>query len=194
MAVADYRQQLIALSPPGQAWNIQRGSDYTGLLEVFAIALSRVGDHIQTSLDELDPRTATYLLPEWERCLDLPDRCAPANQTLQQRREAAHAKYVMRGGQSKAYFIKLAERLGYIITIDIYRPFIAGLSRCGEALQPEDCRFNWRVNIPGNRAVYFRTGESAAGESLLHIVSASELECVFRRLQPSHTDLFFNYQ
>lgn len=194
MAVEDYQQQLIALSPPGKAWNTAAGSDYNSLLKVFAIALSRFDDQAETMLNELDPRTATRLLPEWERCLGLPDPCAPADQTLQQRREAAHAKYIMKGGQSKAYFIKLAERLGYLITIDTYRPFIAGLSRCGEALQPDDCRFNWRVNIPGNRVVHFRAGESAAGESLLHIVSAGELECVFHRLQPSHTDLFFNYQ
>jgi uncharacterized protein YmfQ (DUF2313 family) len=194
MDVTAYQKQLVALSPQGLAWNTEKGSDYKKLLTTFAEGLSRADNYIETYFDELDPRTATSLLPEWERLLALPDSCTISEQTLQQRREAAHAKYIMRGGQSEVYFIAIAKALGYQITITTYRPFIAGMSRCGDNLNPDTMRFIWRVNVPGNKTLYFKTGTSSAGEKLLKIASATELECMFSRLKPAHTDLFFNYE
>jgi uncharacterized protein YmfQ (DUF2313 family) len=194
MDVEAYKQQLIALSPQGLAWNTQKGSDYRALLTTFAEGLARVDGFIKTYFEELDPRTATNLLPEWERLLGLPDSCSVSNPTLQQRREAAHSKYIMRGGQSEAYFIELAKTLGYNITITTYRTFIAGLSRCGDKLNPASMRFTWRVNVPGNKTLRFKTGTSAVGEKLLTIASATELECIFNKLKPSHTNLLFNYE
>ncbi len=193
MDAVAYQQQLRALSPPGLAWNLEPESEYSKLLQSFSEALGRFDGNVQQIIEELDPRTATELLPEWERLLALPDSCAVLPQTLQQRREAAHSKYISRGGQSKAYFISLAKSLGYDITIDTYKPCITGLSRCGDHLNPIGSRFIWRVNVPGERIYNFRAGQSACGERLLKIVSATELECVFRKLQPSHSDLFFNY-
>ncbi len=194
MDVTAYKQQLVALSPQGLAWNTENNSDYTKLLAAFAEGLARFDRHLEIYLEELDPRTATNLLPEWERLLGLPDKCSPQELTLQQRRETAHSKYTKKGGQSKAYFISLAKSLGYEITIETYRTFNSGLSRCGEHLCSGEMRFIWRVNLPGGRAIKFRTGVSAVGEKLLRVIPASELECLFRQLMPSHTTLFFNYQ
>jgi uncharacterized protein YmfQ (DUF2313 family) len=189
-----YHQQLIALSPIGLAWNVDEGSEYSNILYAFANSLAKFDGQVnEIFLKELNPLTATKLLPEWERLLSLPDSCSPDNQTLLQRREAAYSRWIMKGGQSKAYFIALAKSLGYEITIDSYKPFIVGLSGCGDLLNPIDMRFAWRVNVPGERAYYFRTGESACGERLLQIVPATQLECIFRKLQPSYSDLFFNY-
>jgi uncharacterized protein YmfQ (DUF2313 family) len=163
-------------------------------MTTFAEGLARLDKHAEKYLKELDPRTATDLLPEWERLLGLPDVCSPDNQTLQQRREAAHSKFIQKGGQSKKYFIGLAKSLGYDITITTYKSFVAGLSRCGDPLNPLGMRFVWRVNVPGNRTYVFKTGQSATGEKLLKIVPATQLECLFRQLQPSHTTLYFNYE
>lgn len=194
MDVDAYQQQLVALSPQGLAWNAERGSEYSDYLFVFAKALADFeGTVTNIIINELVPLTSTQLLPDWERVLGLPDSCSPHNQTLQERREAAHARWIARGGQSKAYFIGLAKSLGYDITIDTYKPFVTGLSRCGDNLDFVDSRFVWRVNVPGERAYFFRAGESACGESLLQIVPATQLECIFRKLQSSHSDLFFNY-
>jgi uncharacterized protein YmfQ (DUF2313 family) len=194
MDVTAYKQQLVALSPVGHAWNTEQNSDYKKLLATFAEGLARLDKHTEKYLKELDLRTATDLLPEWERLLGLPDVCSPGNQTLQQRRESAHSKFIQKGGQSKKYFIELAGSLGYEITISVYKPFIAGISRCGQSLNPIDMRFVWRVNVPGNRAYKFRTGMSLTGERLLKVVPADQLECIFKQLQPSHTTLYFNYQ
>lgn len=194
MDVDAYHQQLIALSPQGLAWNTEPGSEYSDLLYVFAKALSDFnGDVDDIFLRELNPATATKLLPDWERLLGLPDGCSLPNPTLQERREAAYAKWVMKGGQSKAYFIGLAKSLGYDITIDNYKPFMCGISRCGSPLNTVGFRFIWRVNVPGERAIYFRCGQSACGEPLLKIISATQLECIFRKLQPSKSELFFSY-
>jgi uncharacterized protein YmfQ (DUF2313 family) len=194
MDVTDYQQQLVALTPIGHAWNTEKNSDYKKLLTTFAEGLARLDKHTEKYLKELDPRTATDLLPEWERLLGLPDVCSPGNQTLQQRREVAHSKFIQKGGQSKKYFMGQAKSLGYDITINTYKPFVSGISRCGQSLNPIRMRFVWRVNVPGNRTYRFRAGVSVAGEQLLKIVSASQLECIFKQLQPSHTALFFNYQ
>ncbi len=194
MNVTAYKQQLVALSPQGLAWNTEEDSDYSKLLTAFAAGLAKFDRHLEIYIAELDPRTATILLPEWERLLGLPDSCSTQAQTLQQRREAAHSKYIEKGGQSAAYFTALAKSLGYDITINTYRPFCTGISHCGELLSPLDMRFVWRVNVPGNRVFLFRTGVSAVGERLLQIISATELECAFKKLKPSHTELFFNYQ
>ncbi len=193
MDAVAYQQQLKALSPQGLAWNLEADSEYSKLLQSFSEALGRFDGDIQQVIEELDPRTATELLPEWERLLELPDPCAIQPQTLQQRREAAHSKYISRGAQSRAYFISLAKSLGYEVTIDTYQAFITGLSYCGEVLNPINARFVWRVNVTGERSYRFRAGESACGEQLLKIVSATQLECTFRKLQPSHSNLFFNY-
>lgn len=194
MDVDAYHAQLVALSPQGLAWNVEEGSEYSDLLYVFAKALA-VFDSKLTDifLKELNPLTATELLPDWERLLGLPDTCSPADQALQQRREAAYAKWIMRGGQSKAYFIALASAMGYDITIDTYSPFVCGLSQCGYPLNTLEMRFVWRVNVPDSRVYYFRAGESTCGERLLQIVSATQLECAFRKLQPSCSDLYFSY-
>jgi uncharacterized protein YmfQ (DUF2313 family) len=189
-----YHQQLIALSPPGLAWNVEEGSEYSDLLYVFAKALAEFdGDVTDIFLNELNPLTATKLLSDWERLLGLPDACSPANQTLQQRREAAYGKWMMHGGQSKAYFIGLAKAMGYDITITTFKPFICGLSRCGDALNPVGMRFVWKVSVPGVRTYRFRVGQSVCGEKLLTIASAAQLECVFKKLQPSHSHLVFSY-
>lgn len=80
------------------------------------------------------------------------------------------------------------------IFVETFRPFICGLSRCGDPLTADDSRFVWRVTIHGPRTSYFRTGGSMAGDRLGQIAAAEDLECRLRTLQPSHTDLLISYE
>lgn len=83
-------------------------------------------------------------------------------------------------------------------------------------LGPPSIRFVWIVNVAGFRLSWFRIGQSRLGvekllsisprpdrfavgasqvgiDPLLRISRADDLECVFRRWAPAHTEVVFNY-
>lgn len=189
---ADYLAELQALLPPG---GLTRDPDavLTKLLSVFAASLARVDALATALLEEADPRTTVQLLPDWERVLGLPDKCAGGESlTLQERRAWLVGRMTARGGQSRAWFISLAASLGYAIAIDEFRPFTCGLSVCGEQLAPEATWTVWRVRMPATPIYWFRAGASVCGERL-GSQAAGWIECLFRRLKPAHTTVLFTY-
>ncbi|MFC3074700.1 YmfQ family protein [Shinella pollutisoli] len=174
-------------------------------------------------MDEIDPRTAKALLPDFERVLG-PDPCGRDRQTLtiEQRQRLAHQRWTARGGQSIPYMVETASRLGSAITIDEFWPSRAGSMRAGQRLRPEGSQFVWRVNLPGRfTPVKFRAGVGRAGHRLgssliggigsdfitvtkfragvsraghrLGTFELSPIECELRRIKPAHTHVVFNY-
>lgn len=193
---AAYLAQLQALLPPGAAWPRTADSTLGRVLAALADELARVDARSMSVIDESDGRAAFELLADWERVCGLPDTCsAGIATTLQERRAGVVAKLTAVGGASKTYFMALAEGLGYTIEIDEFRPFIAGLSRCGDQLNGSHAvRHQWRVRVIGPRYTAFRTGESQCGDLLGKIARAVDLECKFRRLKPAHTNLIMSYE
>jgi uncharacterized protein YmfQ (DUF2313 family) len=180
------------LLPPGAAW---RGALMQALLEGLAGVDARIAQRMADILREADPRNADESIDDWESNLGLPEACIGQLATLQERRAAVVAKYTSGGGQSRAYFIALAAALGYAITIEEFRPFICGLSHCGDVLEgAPTVRFYWRVRVPGLRYTPFRTGISRCGEKLGSIARAADLECELTRLQPAEANLIFSYE
>lgn len=190
---ADYVAELQGLLPPG-ALAREPAANLTRLLSVYAASFARV-DALATGLiDEADPRTTVQLLADWERVAGLPDVCVGDEpQSLQERRQWLVSRLTMRGGQSKAWFIALAASLGYAITIDECRPFVCGLSGCGEQLADATAWTVWVVHMPKPPTYYFVTGGSVCGESLGYI-STSYVECLFKRYKPAHTTILFTYE
>lgn len=138
------------------------------------------------------PYFAESLLPNWERVLDLtPD----AKLSYQQRLELVLVKLAETGGLSIPYFVQLAKKLGYDITISELEPFQVGVSRVGDRLTHPDILWVWRVNIWGSRTQFyrFRTGSSAVGERL-SFWADSVIETVFNDLKPAHTFCYFTYK
>lgn len=192
---AAYLTFLQSLLPPGQAWSFDHLSMFTRVLNVAAGELARIHARADDLLNEADPRNTLEMMGDWERNYGLPDLCTGDIETLQERRRALVQKVTGTGGQSKAYFQAIAETLGYQIVIDEYRPFIAGISRCGDVLNGgHDVRYHWRVRVLGPRLTYFRAGTSRCGEKLMSIRRAEDLECILRRLKPAHTNLIFAYE
>ena len=193
---ADYLAQLVALQPPGAALPTDADSTWQHLLMALADEPTRVDNRAEALLRETDPRQATELLTDWERVCGLPGECSAGTGALQERRAAVVATLTAVGGQTPAYYVRAAEDLGYAITIDEFRPFIAGLSRCGDDVLngPHEVRHVWRVTVHGPRVTMFRTGASATGERLLDIADATELACVLRRFMPAHTELIIAYE
>jgi len=191
-----YLAQLQALLPPGPAWTREPDANLTRILSAWAAELARIDARADDLLNEADPRTARELLPDWERVAGLPDPCMPAASTLEERRNRLVQHLTTIGDQSRAFYLSVAERIGYQgVTIEEFRPFMSGRSRCGDALNgPATVRFYWRVHVPEPRVAWFRAGTARCGDRLGAIRRAEDLECIFRRLDTRHTEVIFAYE
>jgi uncharacterized protein YmfQ (DUF2313 family) len=190
---AEYREQLKALLPPGQAFPRDPGTTLHDLLDGMSIEFARLDLRSETLPSEANPSTTNELLTDWERVAGLPDKCSGMlEQTLQGRKKSLLTKLTSTGGQSQAYFIELAASLGYIVTILEYRPFRAGWSSAGDALTNGAWVFTWLVRAPEVSVTDFRAGLSAAGERL-RTWGNDTLECKLNQLKPAHTIAIFAY-
>ena len=190
---AEYRDMLKALLPPGRAFPREPGTTLDGLLGAMSEELARIDAGGDRLLVEAIPSTTNELLSDWERVAGLPDNCSDTlAPTTQGRRADLEAKLSGVGGQSRAYFIAIAARLGYTVSIEEFRPFRAGLSRAGDALTNGDWQFTWLVNGPATTITRFRAGQSTAGEPLA-TWGNSALECRLNQLKPAHTFIIFSY-
>ncbi len=192
----NYRAQLAALLPTGLAWPRDPDSTLQRLLAAWSESFARLGARAQELVAETDPRAALALLPDWERVAGLPDSCsAGIATTLSERRAALVDRLTAGSGASKAYFQDIAERLGYQVEIEEFRPFICGMSRCGDPLNgAPSVRYYWRVRVVGPRLTQFRAGASQIGDRLGKITRATDLECLLTRLAPAHTTVIVTYE
>lgn len=194
LSADQYLAQLQALLPPGLAVTREPDATLTQLLAGFAAEFARVDRRVDVLLDEADPRIAYELLDDWERTLGLPDDCVvQTDQSLQSRRSAVVARLTEPAGQSRAYYIALAERMGHTITIEEVRPSRAGVLQAGDELVGTESHVHyWQVNVPTVNTFAFVAGVSTAGDELGYW-QPSELECVFARTKPAHTNIVWNY-
>lgn len=192
--VDDYRRQMQALLPRGFAWALAPTAWLTRLLSGLAPEFARIHGRVLDLLRESDPRTTFEMLEDWERALGLPDNCtntlAP---TVEARRDNVVAKFIGAGGQSRAYYIAIAARMGYTITIEEFTPFRVGRSRVGDPILGEEWTWVWQVNGPAVSIRYFRTGVSQMGERLRSWEGNGPLECRLNQLKPAHTLIIFSY-
>lgn len=189
---AAYAAQLASLLPQGILW--ERGADPTmdRLLLWMARELARIDQRIADLLREADPRETVEMLPDWEAEVGLPDPCSGPASTSAGRRAEVLQRLRMQGGASRAYFIALAETLGYQgATITEFRPFTAR-SACREAVTAPAWWWTWRLNIMAEFTIRRFTARSAASEPL-RAWGDDALECIVRRLKPAHTHVLFSY-
>ncbi len=203
-----YTSLLQKLLPIGQAWNRDPESTTTKVLGVMASGLANVHQRGEEMVKEADPRSTLEMLTEWENDYGLPDSCTGANDTIEERRLALVQKIVSTGGQSRQYFIELANLLGYQIDIIEFRPFLCGQSQCGVYMHEDtfgksligmtdniNIRFYWQVKVLGPRVTWFQCGQSECGKDPQAKISrANDLECLFYRYQPAHAELIFSYE
>lgn len=186
----DYLQQLQALLPQGPAWSREADAVLTKLLTAFAEEFAKVDARIDALVNEADPRTTNELLADWERVAGLPDLCTGIPPTIALRRELLVSKLTNLGGQSKAFFIALAAKLGYTIAIDEFKRFRV-TSRVNDVLNDSDWAYVWRVNAAQDTVRKF-TVSGRVNEPLASWGNTA-LECVITRLKPAHTHVQFAY-
>lgn len=193
MTADDYRRQMQALMPRGMAWTLAPLAWLTRLLAGLSEEFARIDARVRDLIGESDPRTTIEMLTDWERTLALPDNCSNVlAPTLQGRRDDVLSKLIGIGGQSRAYYIAVAARLGYAITIEEFLPFRVGRSSIGDRVYSEDWTWVWRVNGPAVTVTSFRTGVSRCGEPLRSWGNAL-LECRLNQIKPAHTRIIFSY-
>jgi uncharacterized protein YmfQ (DUF2313 family) len=190
----DYLLQLQALLPRGLAWAITQTSTLSMLLRAWADEFARVDLRCDQLLDEADPRTTLELLPDWERVAWLPDPCVMIDQSVDQRRAALLSKLTATGGQSRAYFIALAESMGYAgATIDEYLPANCN-GNCNDALYSEDDKYAWTLNLPLSTGGVFVANCNGNCNDALQSWGDEALECRINKYKPAHTSVIFAYQ
>lgn len=190
MTAADYLAQEQALLPQGAAWPRESDATLTKLLNAFADELARIDGRALTLIEEADPRTTNELLGDWERVAGLPDTCVAGTLGTAQRIAALVTKLTTVGGQSREYYIALAAKLGYTITITEFVPFTVA-SRIDTPIRGELWRFAWQVNAPLVTQTFFTMNSTVA--DALSTFGNTQLECVINRLKPAHTHAQFAY-
>ena len=187
----DYLAGFQRLLPRGRVWN--RGLELIQDFDLLVLmpTWSRLQAALNTLIAEIFPCSTLDLLPEWEETLGLPSQCTGNLGNLQQRQQAVCVKFTARGGQSKAYFISLAETLGYQITITEFAPFRAGINRAGDPVYGEGWAHVWQI-IAQAPVIYFRAGQSTPGERL-RTWGSRLFECTMEEIKPAHTILLFGY-
>lgn len=192
-SVNEYTAALQALMPGGLVWPRQLNGVQTSTLRALARSYQRSDEDARDLLDAAFPSTATAMLPEWEATLGLPDLCAIGEiDSIIQRQRAVVSKLFGIGGQSVAYFIRVAEALGYTISITQYRQACAGMSVCGDALNGDEWPFTWLITAPETTINYAQCGLTYCGDPL-RSWGNKQLECRLTVLNPSHTILKFGY-
>jgi uncharacterized protein YmfQ (DUF2313 family) len=193
MTANDYLSQLQALLPRGLAWARQQANTLTLLLLAWADEFARVDLRCADLVNEADPRATIELLTDWERVAGLPDPCVTIEQTIEQRRSALASKLTMIGGQSRAYFIGIAEAMVYPgATIDEYWPMTCN-DTCNESLYSEADKFAWTLNLPASTGGLFVMDCDSDCNSALQSWGDEAVECRINKFKPAHTSVIFAY-
>lgn len=189
-----YSSQLATLMPRGKLWDDLLKSDTTfmNLLNALSEIFADIETKAETLIDETDPRSVFELLYDWEQYVGLPDLCNTTALTIGQRRQELHTRLINDNGQSLSFFLDMAEKLGYVITITEFSPFEAGENTAGNAISNGDWVFVWQVNAPATTVSNFTAGHSAAGEAVRYWGNEN-LECVFNKMVHAHRQINYVY-
>lgn len=191
LTAENYLQQLQSLLLRGKAWTREAGTNMTSLLAGIAEEFARTDARVDQLLNEADPRSTNEMLADWERVADLPDPCAnELGNTVDLRRTLLTFKLTNIGGQNKQFYVELAARLGYTVTITEFKKHTVG-QRVNDPLNGIAWVFTWRINAAINTVRKANVG-SRVNEPLA-IWGNEILECNISRLKPAHTHVQFAY-
>lgn len=212
--IEKYRSALAKLFPRGKAWESVR-RDETSILAALAVELCRIDERGKDLLEEIDPRTSTELLEDWEALLGIPDECTMSLTDINERRAQAGQKLAAQGGMTKEFYEAVAKRLGFNAIVTDYKSFRVGSSRVGdrlsnpfdpdkdvfrvgrnrvgESLKTFGWRYTFEVNVEATSVEPFRVGENRVGDPLVAFENPV-LECTIAKLKPAHTSVFFTFR
>lgn len=201
MTAGDYRGLLFSLLPPGRVWPTAEDSTLYRLQLGQAQEFARIEQRGDDLLSESDPRQALYLFEEWEASYGLPGRCAPADQSIADRRVALIGRIVGQGGMRAQDYIELAAGLGYPdaevqefreATVEVDTPTGFTGSVIDDDMNGEDWEFTWRVLLPGGVVRESVIDECQIGDPL-RSWGDELIECALNEAAPSWLILQIGY-
>ncbi|WP_235204584.1 YmfQ family protein [Bordetella bronchiseptica] len=191
----DYWAQMLALLPPGPAWEFEAIPELVGVLQALVPEFARVDSRAEDLLAEMVPSGIRELLQDWERVLDLPDPCLGAEGSFAERRAEVVRRFSAVGRQDRWYFEDIARKLGYPEAwVEVFRAPRFGRSQFGKArFGTRRQQFLWKFHLGARRPGGSRFGVTQWGERF-GANPNSIVECIVRRYKPAHTDVIFEYE
>ncbi len=155
------------LLPSGSIWEVDPGSDFEKCLRACAIEFSRIHERAAILMLQVDPSTATEMLQDWERILDL-----PSAGTLTGRQQRVLAEYTQDYSSSVESLVRAARDAGFEII-----PFILDTRNRTFSVEAEN---TLTIQIPKGQ---FR---NTAYENSSDDAIKTLIEEVVDRIQPAH--------
>ena len=188
---------LLRHTPLGEAWRAYRtpGKVAARLYEGYAKAYDDCSAALCRLTAELDPRTTTELLPEWERALALPDACLPAATTLEERRDRLMFRLAKRRWTTAQDWHDLAEIFGLAIAITpgwlVQKPALYAHRYAKRYdLFPKLGRFRVYINILADRSAGYDYGVAGRGPGYPVPYGSEEkyalFKCLIERVRPAN--------
>jgi len=141
--------------------------------------------------NEYNPKTTTKMIEEWEQFVGIPDNCIPVASTIEQRRLNVLLKLAGINATTEKQFKNVASILGYNIevsngvstsTFPLTLPFLL----ISEASAP----FTIVITLPSSIQL---NGFALTFPFTLTSQQPAILDCLFNKLKPANTQLFFRY-
>lgn len=141
--------------------------------------------------NEYNPKTTTQLIDEWEQFVGIPDNCIPVASTIEQRRLNVLLKLAGINATTEKQFKNVASILGYNIevsngvstsTFPLTLPFLL----ISEGSAP----FTIVITLPSSIKP---SGFPLTFPFTLTSQQPAILDCLFNKLKPANTQLFFRY-
>ena len=148
-------------------------------------------DKINEVSSEYNPQKTTALIQEWEQFVGIPDSCIPVASTIEQRRLNVLLKLAGINATTEKQFKNVASILGYNIevsngvatsTFPLTLPFLL----ISEASAP----FTIVITLPSSIKP---SGFPLTFPFTLTSQQPAILDCLFNKLKPANTQLFFRY-
>lgn len=185
-----YARMLKALLPRGALWRLESDSVISRVLLAIGDELARIDTRADDFLREIHPPTTSELLADFERTYGLPDPCLGESPSTAQRVASLLAKIASTGGQTPAYYIGIAEALGFTITIDEFH-YHDVEDDVDDPITGEEWVFTWRVNSALETVIHLSVEDTV--DDALAWFGNEQLECVLEELKPAHTTILFAY-
>jgi uncharacterized protein YmfQ (DUF2313 family) len=141
--------------------------------------------------NEYNLQKTTALIQEWEGFVGIPDSCIPVSSTIEQRRLNVLLKLAGINATTESQFKKIAEILGYNIevsngvstsTFPLTFPFLL--------ISQDSAPFTIVITLPSSIQP---SGFPLTFPFTLTSQQPAILDCLFNKLKPANTQLFFRY-
>lgn len=181
----DYFNLLKKLLPEGPAWQHEEIDE---VLRGISKELGRFDERMYAIYCEMNPATVSELVPEWEKILDLPDKCLGPSPSFSDRQKQVQERLVAVGSQMPSYFEELARKQGYpdAKVIEVFAPRF-GKSRFGTArFGTWKQQYFWILKTGSRLKAGRRFGAAHFGERF-GAIAGDALACLIERYAPAHT-------